>query len=223
MKTIFVLLLFTANISWASLCQDGRQQSPIHITPDALVSPALPAMAADYQEDALKLANDGHTLRVRLRSGPHILRLGTERYTLQQFHFHTPGGDQIDGEAFPFAAHLLHKSATGHLLAVTVPFRLGAENALLRTLLPLIPPRVDGDHLHPGINVHARQLLPSDPSYYRYAGSLTDTPCTEGVTWLVMKHPLQLSAAQLATWRKHFADNMRGPQPLRGRRVKQSL
>jgi hypothetical protein len=86
----------------------------------------------------LKLADDGHTVRVRFGRGSE-LRIGKERYALQQFHFHTPGGDRIAGEEFPMAAHLLHKSASGQLLAVVVLFRLGIENPLLASLLPLIP------------------------------------------------------------------------------------
>ena len=175
-------------------------------------------MVPTYRSVPLMLANDGHTLRVRFeRSGQLVL--GKEHYTLQQFHFHTPGGDQINGEDFPFAAHILHKSTSGQLLAIVVPFRLGAENPLLAQLLPLIPARADGDHKHPAITVSAQQLLPQHLGYYRYTGSLTAAPCTEGVQWLVMKQPLTLSAVQLATWQKHFADNMRPVNPLHQRPI----
>lgn len=141
---------------------------------------------------------------------------------MQQFHFHTPGGDQIRGESFPFAAHILHKSASGQLLAIVVPFRLGAENPLLTKLLPLIPEKTDGDHAHPAIKVSAKELLPTNQGYYQYTGSLTAAPCTEGVQWLVMKQPQTLSNAQLAQWQLHFKDNMRGVNPLNGRSVFES-
>ena len=40
-------------------------------------------------------------------------------------------------------------------------------------------------------------MLPTDLTTYRYDGSLTTPPCTEGVHWLLMTQPVQLSAAQL--------------------------
>ena len=170
----------------ASLCRLGRRQSPIDIV--APVKQKLPTLEFRYHAAPLKLANDGHTLRVRFANGSHLV-IGKETYTLQHFHFHTPGGDRIAGEEFPMAAHLLHKSASGQLLALVVLFKLGAENPALAALWPRIPTQVDGDHVIAGATANARELLPANRAYYRYEGSLTASPCTEGVTWLVLKHP----------------------------------
>ena len=150
------------------------------------------------------------------------LVLGHERYALQQFHFHTPGGDKLNGEVFEFAAHILHKSVSGQLLAIVVPFRIGAESPMLTQVLPHVPTKVNGDHVIDKVQVNVEDLLPRKRSYYRYSGSLTDAPCTENVEWLVMKEPLTLSKPQLATWRNHFKDNMRGVNPLNGRAVLES-
>lgn len=222
MKHLILPLLLAAANCQASLCESGQRQSPIHITAESVAAKKLPAMTTDYRAAPLRLANDGHTLRVRFDKSGQLI-LGKEHFTLQQLHFHTPGGDEIKGEHFPFAAHILHKSASGQLLAIVVPFRLGAENALLGKLLPLIPAKADGDHKHPQIQVSAKDLLPAQLSYYRYSGSLTAAPCTEGVEWIVMKQPLELSAAQLTNWQQHFKDNMRGVNPLHGRTVSESL
>lgn len=211
-------LSLTALGAHAGLCESGQRQSPINITSAQVAPQKAPAMQVDYRAEPLKLANDGHTLRVRFARGG-LLTLGRATYRLQQFHFHTPGGDQINGENFPFAAHMLHKSASGGLLSVVVPFRLGAQNALLEPLLARIPAQADGDHAYPEVMVDARQLLPASLGYYSYSGSLTAAPCTEGVQWLVMKQPQTLSAEQLARWRAHFADNMRGVNPAHGRAV----
>lgn len=208
---------------WAGsdVCHNGRAQSPAAISAAAIDPPSLPALQALYRPVPLVLANDGHTLRVRLRGAGELV-LGGTRYRLEQFHFHTPGGETLRGEAFPFSAHVLHKDARGGLLAITVPFRLGAPSPLLQTLLAQVPSAHSGDQRVSGAQVDARDVLPAQRGYYRYQGSLTDTPCTEGVTWLVMKQPLSLSAEQLARWKQHFADNMRAAQPLNARRVAQS-
>jgi carbonic anhydrase len=202
----------------APLCRLGHKQSPIDIV--APLKQRLPTLEFRYHAAPLKLANDGHTLRVRFANGSHLV-MGKETYTLQQFHFHTPGGDRIAGEEFPMAAHLLHKSPSGQLLALVVLFKLGAENPALAALWSRIPAQADGDHVVAGATANARQLLPENRAYYRYEGSLTASPCTEGVTWLVLKQPLELSAAQLNFWKARFGDNMRSPQPLRGRTVQE--
>ena len=201
------------------LCQLGRRQSPIDIV--ASVKQKLPPLEFRYRAAPLRIANDGHTARVRFANGSR-LSIGKETYTLEQFHFHTPGGDRLAGEEFSMAAHLLHRSRSGQLLAVVVLFRQGGENPALAALWPRIPARADGDHVVVNATADASQLLPASRAYYRYEGSLTASPCTEGVTWLVMKQPLELSAGQLADWRARFADNIRTPQPLRGRVVQES-
>lgn len=216
MPAICLLWVCTAQ---ADVCQSGRRQSPIDIQTSA--SRPLPTLEFRYQSAPLRIANDGHTVRVRFAPGQN-LHIGNERYALQQFHFHTPGGDRIHGEEFPMAAHLLHKSASGQLLALVVLFRLGADHALLERLLPLIPERVDGDHLYSNTPVTAADLLPSSHRYYRYSGSLTGPPCTEGVEWLVLQQPVTLSRAQLALYRNRFADNARPVQPLHHRVVLES-
>lgn len=215
----FVLVTLLGSPASANLCDSGKRQSPIDIR--SATRKPLPTLQFNYHPAPLRISDDGHTVRVRFAAG-QSLRIGNERFTLQQFHFHTPGGDRIAGVEFPMAAHLLHKSASGQLLAVVVLFRTGADNALLDALLPLIPAQADGDHVHADRAVDASALLPARQAYYRYTGSLTAPPCTEGVEWLVMKQPLEVSKAQLARYRQRFADNMRGVQPLHQRLVLES-
>ncbi len=214
-------LLLTPQLLLAesSLCLTGRKQSPVDIV--APVRQKMAVLDFQYRPSPLRIANDGHTARVRVSKGSR-LQIGNESYTLQQYHFHTPGGDRIEGEEFAMAAHLLHKSQSGRLLALVVLFRQGAENAALAALWPRIPARADGDHMVADVMADPAALLPADHAYYRYDGSLTAAPCTEGVTWLVMKQPLTVSADQLAHWRTRFTDNIRPPQKLQGRFVQES-
>ena len=104
-KHLLLVLGCVASISsaWANLCESGRAQSPIDIQATSLRP--LPPLEFRYQSAPLRIADDGHTVRVRFGPG-QTLHIGRERYTLQQFHFHTPGGDRIAGEEFPMAAHL---------------------------------------------------------------------------------------------------------------------
>jgi len=60
-------------------------------------------------------------------------------------------------------------------------------------------------------------LLPADRSYYRYNGSLTTPPCTEGVKWLLMTNPVELSEAQVAAFDAVMYDDYRPVQPFNAR------
>jgi carbonic anhydrase len=203
---------------WAQ-CERGQRQSPIDIV--AARREPLPALQFDYRPAPLRVVNDGHTVRVRFARGSRLL-IGGEAHALQQFHFHVPGGDKLRGEEFPMAMHFLHKSASGRLVSLVLLFRLGAENAALAALLPQLPARGEPERTVPGATVDPARWLPAVHGYYAYDGSLTAPPCTEGVRWLVLKQPLELSAAQLARLAALFPRNARPVQPLHGRVVSES-
>ena len=57
-------------------------------------------------------------------------------------------------------------------------------------------------------------------NYFRYSGSLTTPPCTEGVRWLVMQSRPGLSKRQLLAFQKALKHpNSRKVQPLNARIV----
>jgi carbonic anhydrase len=61
--------------------------------------------------------------------------------------------------------------------------------------------------------------MPEGGAHYRYSGSLTTPPCTEGVLWLVIKEAGAVSREQVEQFVKLIGEDARGPQPLNGRRV----
>jgi carbonic anhydrase len=202
-----------------SLCETGLRQAPIDI-PASTRRTGSP-LQFQYQRAPLRIVNDGHTVRMRVSNGSHVL-MGAERLTLQQLHFHLPGGDRLHGEAFPMAMHFLHKSRAGRLVSVVVLFRSGGANAALAALLPRMPERGQPERDLSDASIDPASLIPAEHGYYAYEGSLTAPPCTEGVLWLVMKQPLTLSPTQLARLQQLFPDNARVPQPLNGRVVSES-
>jgi hypothetical protein len=54
---------------------------------------------------------------------------------------------------------------------------------------------------------------------YRYPGSLTTPPCSEGVEWFVLKEHATASAAQIEAFRTIMRHDNRPVQPLAGRAV----
>jgi carbonic anhydrase len=72
--------------------------------------------------------------------------------------------------------------------------------------------------LHSKIN--ASVLLPHKHDYYRFNGSLTTPPCSEGVNWFVMKFYDTASQAQIDKFvHAMHHDNNRPVQPINARVV----
>lgn len=75
-------------------------------------------------------------------------------------------------------------------------FEEGKLNTELEKVWEHLPMRT-GDKNQLQTKVSASALLPAKKDYYRFNGSLTTPPCTEGVWWLVMKDSSSVSTGQL--------------------------
>ena len=73
-----------------------------------------------------------------------------------------------------------------------------------------------------GVEVNPANLLPHDTAYYTYMGSQTAPPCTEGVTWFVLKTPMDISPEEINAFAKLYPHDVRPVQLLNGRVVKES-
>ncbi len=205
-------------------CKAGKEQSPIDIR-DA-VKADLPPIRFEYQSSPLKyLINNGYTVRVNCHDAPgsgSFLIVGDTRYHLTQFHFHHPGEETIDGKTYPMEVHLMHQSSDGKIAGVVVFLEAGDANATVQQIWDHMPMTKGGEEEIPGVEVNPAGLLPGNPGYYVYRGSITAPPCTEGVTWIVLKTPVTVSAGQIEAFAKLYPHDVRPIQPLNGRTVKQS-
>jgi carbonic anhydrase len=200
------------------LCKLGKHQSPINVDTRAVekASGAKPLGFA-YAAEAGEVVNNGHTIQVNLPAAGSITLDGVE-YKLLQFHFHTPSEEKIDGKSYPLVAHLVHKNAEGQLAVVAVLFKAGKENAALKPVFDHLPAK-EGESLKLDAAINPADLLPANHAYYAFTGSLTTPPCSEEVHWQVLKTPVELSASQLAAFRKLYKMNARPVQPLNDRKV----
>jgi carbonic anhydrase len=119
-------------------------------------------------------------------------------------------------------AHLVHADPEGHLAVVAVLFTSGAPNSLLETLWNNIPAEKEKAVALSSVSVNVKDLLPADLGYYTFSGSLTTPPCTEGVTWYVLKATSTLSPQQLATFAKLYPADNRPIQPTYQREILES-
>jgi len=200
-------------------CSTGKDQSPIDIR--GATTAALAPIAFDYHSATPDIVDNGHTIQVNVPSGSSIT-VGGRRYDLVQLHFHHPSEERIDGKGFAMVAHLVHKDASGKLAVVAVLLREGKANALLETLWSHLPTVKEEVRTIEGVSISPDALLPADRGYYTFQGSLTTPPCSEGVTWLVLKTPMEVSSAQVATFAHLYSHNARPVQPRNGRVIQAS-
>lgn len=194
-------------------CSIGKSQSPVDIA-DVTPQP-LPAIEFHYQPTCLRVINNGHTIQVNYDPGSYIDVDGA-RYDLLQFHFHTPSEHTFGGKFADLELHLVHKSQDGKFAVVGVVFYAGTENAALQPIWDNMS-LVEGPEQRVPLTYNAIDLLPAIHTTYRYSGSLTTPPCSEGVFWAVMTTPLTMSRVQVHAFEAIFMYNNRPVQPLNGR------
>ncbi len=197
------------------LCSTGENQSPIDIKENFDVE--LPPIKFNYSSKASKILNNGHTIQVDVKPGSSITVDGIS-FELKQFHFHTPSENKINGKSYPLEAHFVHRNSDKNKFAVVaVMFEEGDANPVLEQVFGKMPAK-PSETVKLKKTLDYAQLLPKDQDYYRFNGSFTTPPCTEGVYWHVMKKPLTASKAQIAKFLKtmHHPNN-RNTQPIGAR------
>lgn len=206
--------------NWAKLspefatCETGRNQSPINI--ENAMRASLKPLKGIQKFPAKDIINNGHTVQVNFKQG-NMLVLDSAPYQMKQVHFHAPSENTINGKSFPLEAHFVHADAKGNLTVIGVMFKEGEASPGLEKLWAQLPDK-EGAPVSLKSRVIPSELIPENRAYYRFSGSLTTPPCSEGVRWLMMKTPMMASKAQIEAFEravKHH--NNRPVQALNGR------
>ena len=216
----------TGPAKWAGLesdfsaCGLGKLQSPIDIPDAAARRSVLPAITFDYKPVPLKIIDNGHTIQVDYPPGSTITA-NDKQYELVQFHFHHPSEEKINGHRSDMVAHLVHRDANGKLAVVAILLKSGPTNRLIETLWKNLPHEKGKEVEVQGVQINAADLLPSNrAAYYTYMGSLTTPPCSEDVTWFVLKAPTSVSKDEVTRFARLYPMNARPTQALNGRDVR---
>jgi carbonic anhydrase len=194
-------------------------QSPVDLPAEA---PLKTGLVLAYREARLHVLNNRHTIQVD-HGQESTMSVDGEIYRLLQFHLHSPAEHQVAGLVAPLEAHFVHRAADGTIAVLAVFMRDGAANPTFEQVLDVMPgtPSAVGS----SSSISAAGMLPDDLSFHAYDGSLTTPPCTEGVRWFVLGHPIEASGAQIDRFRAlpflshegEFVGNARPVQPLNGR------
>ena len=197
-----------------ALCKDGRMQSPVDLA--SATTRADVRVNIAYRPVPLTVLHNGHTVQFNVDNGSAITLHG-KSFKLLQVHFHTPSEHTVAGKAHALEAHFVHAAGDGALAVIGVFFGAGGENAALTGLIRHVPMEAAKPRSVAGVTMNPRAILPRAPQFYRYMGSLTTPPCSEGVNWLVVEALANASAAQIAALRQAMGANARPSQPANNR------
>lgn len=214
---------------WADLspdfavCREGREQSPIDLTGASRVEgDALErrvgseVLTIDQRATVMDLVDNGHTIQVT-SDVPMALDMDGVHYEMVQFHFHSPSEHTIDGEHAQLEVHFVHKTAAGELAVIGILVETGEHDPIWDRVIAALPGKVGGTRRLEDLDLDLSRLRPLPARYFRYRGSLTTPPCTEGVQWIVMAEKRHISPEQMAAMVSHLHDNNRPVQTLNDR------
>jgi carbonic anhydrase len=206
------------------VCGRGNLQSPVDITPRKLHQVDwLEPLKIEYKATPTRLLHTGYTFQVNYDPGSKLTFLGAE-YEVVQFHFHTPSEHLVNGRPADMELHVVHarKGAPNFLAVLGVLISAGAENPLLAKFWQAMPEKPSKE-TKAGGSLNVADALPANRDYWTYSGSLTTPPCTERVTWLLLKESIQASRGQIGRFTEVFGKNARPVQPLGDRFVMEKL
>ena len=200
-------------------CRVGEEQSPIDISEPR--QRWLAPVSFDYGEVALVSVDRTVNIELELENQAGI-RVRGERFETLQFHFHSLSEHFLFGEQFDLELHLVHRSADGGLLVIG---RFIVPGDRLEELDEVIAAIEAGG----GFEVADFDLdlfAPSKQTSYRYRGSTTTPPCTEGVQWILLTEPLELAEDQIERIQlalRDLNDGFDNARPLLSRNGRQIL
>jgi len=202
-------------------CDKGQFQSPIDLRDGVGVD--LPELTFDVKPSLFKVIDTGKTLEVHYLSGASMRVLGNT-YRLMHLEFRHPAEERIEGKTHGMSMQLHFRDGQGRLAAVSVLLSPipGKENPFIQSIWNHIPLVRNEAVAPPELMINLGQVLPRKLSYYTYMGSLTTPPCTEGVTWYVLKTPIEVSSDQIAIFARLYPNNTRPVQPANSRLIKES-
>ncbi|KAK1983209.1 carbonic anhydrase [Colletotrichum cereale] len=225
----------TGPLNWHSYsnasikCAKGVQQSPINLndTSATLVSGTTLGFDVPDVSDGAAFENLGTTLEVAMSNGT-LTRHG-RKYTLKQFHFHTPSEHRVDSEHFPMEVHFVFQADANQLKNSTGPshsvvgFLIEVDNSAPSEFLKSVFAHVD-EVKEPGSHAETEPLsfcelrtVLQHSEVYQYDGSLTTPPCTEGIAWNVVAEPLRIDDVTYRAAKKIMKFNARYTQNVPGK------
>lgn len=195
-------------------CGTGTTQSPINLA--AADQQPLTNITFNYTDNTDTVINNGHTVQVNASdTATSSITVGGKTYKVLQVHFHSPSEHSVDGTLADAEFHIVHQADDDTLAVVGLLLKGGASTAHAGYANLLDQFKLteghEGSEVTLGSAINFNDLLPATGSRasYRYTGSLTTPPCTEGVKWHVMTTQIDVTNDQITALRDYFEGNNR--------------
>jgi carbonic anhydrase len=221
----------------------GLCQSPIDIDTDKTVFHSYPSFtfSSKYHSNELfKLINNGNQVTATLADHTYgqnekdLWFTGgglTGTFYFSNFHLHWGRDDrhgsehEIDGQQFPAEAHVVFKNNQTEQLAVfaflfTVANQSHQENKEWEKYADAASELI---HVNDTIQCmfDLSQLMEVNTRrFFRYTGSLTTPPCSEGVIWTIFTNQISIKEKSLNQLRRNLMKKVYRPiQPINNRTI----
>ncbi|KAK4485470.1 hypothetical protein RD792_008111, partial [Penstemon davidsonii] len=211
------------NSSWI-LCGTGQSQSPINLLVDraAVLPVSRGSFTRNYRPALATIRNRGHDIQVKWTGNAGGIVINGTEYKVDNCHWHIPSEHTVNGTRFAMELHIVHTSFNGDIAVIGVLYNFGLSDRFLARLDPYLRNVSHEEETEVGI-LNPWEINFESSEYYRYNGSLTTPPCSENVTWTVIKKVKTVSRAQVRALQNAIHDgsvgNARPIQALNGRTV----
>jgi carbonic anhydrase len=191
----------TAPQYWGSLkeeykfCKIGYNQSPINIDFNAKNEQYIVKnddLKFSYSSSGVTKEQDSHGAKFSF-DRKDFMTLRKREYYLQAIQFHRPSEHKINGEDQILEMQIFHKSDNEQVAVLAVFVKLGKESPEFDKLIALL----ENNKKDVWSDFNVGKVLNKNDKIFFYDGSLTTPPCTEGIKWLVMKTPVEMSQIQV--------------------------
>ncbi|XP_006659489.1 alpha carbonic anhydrase 7-like [Oryza brachyantha] len=194
---------------WAQ-CGAGEMQSPIDLSHERVTLVRdLGYLDHSYRAAEASIVNRGHDIMVRFDGDAGSVVINGTAYYLRQLHWHSPTEHSVDGRRYDMELHMVHESAEKKAAVIGLLYEVGRPDRFLQKMEPYLRMIADKEDKEEKVGViDPRGARGRASVYYRYMGSLTTPPCTEGVIWTIVKRVRTVSKYQLELLREAVHDNM---------------
>uniref|UniRef100_UPI0005CB4E8E alpha carbonic anhydrase 7-like n=1 Tax=Fragaria vesca subsp. vesca TaxID=101020 RepID=UPI0005CB4E8E len=217
---------------WAAW-KSGGLQSPIDLSDQRVqIVPNLGELKINHKPSNATLKNRGHDIKLRWVGDAGLIEIDSIEYFLQQAHWHSPSDHLINGKRYDMELHMVYASpdpkVQNSIVVVGVLYEIGRPDSFLSKLMKDVALMTNQKAERSIGVIDPAQIiqLGGNKNYYRYVGSLTIPPCTEGVIWIISKQFGTVSKVQMNLLRVAVHDyaemNARPEQPLNHREIQTS-
>ncbi|KAK6942744.1 Alpha carbonic anhydrase domain [Dillenia turbinata] len=192
------------------VCENGKMQSPIDMSNRRVkIIAKMGDIKRKHKPCNATIKNRGHDIMLRWEGNGDAgsIEINGTQYYLQQFHWHAPTEHSINGRRYALELHMVHVDPkTNRTAVIGQLYKFGHPDHFLAKLGKSIRSIVDKEEEINIGRLDPREIKLGGSKIYRYMGSLTVPPCTEGVIWTINKKMGSVSHTQVKLLRDAVHD-----------------